>query len=276
MLGYSERVEIAAEQKQFWLELALELAEQAGAATLPYFRNAAAVDNKGGAAEQGRGFDPVTEADRLAETIIRERLGRDCPDHGLFGEEFGFLEGNGLTWVIDPIDGTRGFVTGMLHWGVLLGLFDGREPVLGVMHQPFAGESFFGTGERAGYRRGSESRDLRVRPCAALGDAALAATTPRIFQTAETLNAFQAVDERCRFTRFGGDCYNYALLAMGCLDLVIEDSLQAYDIQALIPIVRGAGGIITSWSGGDPAMGGPVAAAGDRRVHEAALKILNA
>ena len=275
MLVYSQRVAISEAQKQAWLTLALQLAEQAGAATLPFFRNAALVDNKGGAAEQGRGFDPVTEADRRAETIIRERLEQACPEHGLFGEEFGFREGNGLTWVIDPIDGTRGFVTGMLHWGVLLGLFDGHEPVLGVMHQPFAGESFFGTGDRAGYRRANESRDLRVRPCASLGDAALAATTPRIFQTAETLDAFQAVDEQCRFTRFGGDCYNYALLAMGCLDLVIEDSLQPYDIQALIPIVRGAGGIITSWSGGDPAMGGPVAAAGDRRVHEAALKILN-
>lgn len=275
MLVYSERVAVSAEERQAWLAMALELAERAGAAALPFFRAGATVDSKRGAAEQGRDFDPVTAADRLAETVIRDGLQGSCPAHGVLGEEFGLLEGNGLTWVVDPIDGTRGFVTGMLHWGVLLGLFDGQDPVLGVMHQPFAGESFFGTGERAGHRRGAQDRELRVRPCAAMADAVLAATTPRMFRNKAVGEAFRRVDEQVRFTRFGGDCYNYAMLAMGCLDLVVEDSLQPYDIQALIPIVRGAGGVITTWSGDDPSMGGAVVAAGDKRLHEEALRLLN-
>ena len=275
MLTYSERVEVSAEQGKACLALALDSAEQAGAAALPFFRTGAKVDNKGGEVEIGRGFDPVTEADRAAETVIRERIKSAFPEHGLFGEEFGHDQGNGLTWVIDPIDGTRGFVTGQLHWGVLLGLFDGQAPILGVMHQPFTGETFFGAGGSAGYLRGGEERTLRVRPCAALADAALAATTPRLFTPGAQREAFDRVDERVRFTRFGGDCYNYALLAMGCLDLVVEASLKPYDIQALIPIVRGAGGVITTWSGGDPCMGGTAVAAGDARVHAEALRLLN-
>ena len=275
MLTYSERVEVTAEQGKACLAVALDSAEQAGAAALPFFRTGAKVDNKGGEVEIGRGFDPVTEADRAAETVIRERIKSAFPEHGLFGEEFGHEQGNGLTWVIDPIDGTRGFVTGQLHWGVLLGLFDGQAPILGVMHQPFTGETFFAAGGNAGYRRGGEERALRVRPCAALAEAAMAATTPRMFTPGEQRKAFDRIDERVRFTRFGGDCYNYALLAMGCLDLVVEASLKPYDIQALIPIVRGAGGVITTWSGGDPCMGGTAVAAGDARVHEEALRLLN-
>ena len=275
MLVYSRKVEISEQETAACLAVALEAAERAGAATLPFFRSGAKVDDKGIEAEIGRGFDPVTEADRAAETIIREWLGNAFPEHGMFGEEFGLQQGNGLTWVIDPIDGTRGFITGMLHWGVLLGLFDGQEAVLGVMHQPFTGESFFGAAGRAGYRRGGEERALQVRPCAALSDAAMAATTPLMFRRKDRRAAFDRVDERVRFTRLGGDCCNYALLAMGCLDLVVEDSLQPYDIQALIPIVRGAGGLITSWTGGDPSMGGPVLAAGDARVHAEAMRLLN-
>ena len=275
MLAYTRRVAVSAQKRRAYLTLALEAAEQAGAAALPFFRAGTQVDNKRGDAEHGRGYDPVTEADCAAERVIRARLQRACPEHGLFGEEFGLEQGNGLTWVIDPIDGTRGFVSGMLHWGVLLALFDGQAPVLGVLHQPFIGESFYGTGEHAGYRRGAEKSALRVRPCAALEDAVLAATTTRIFAPGVEIAAFSRIDERVRFTRFGGDCYNYALLAMGCLDLVVEAALQPYDIQALIPIVRGAGGVITSWSGGDPSLGGAVVAAGDARIHEAALELLN-
>ena len=275
MLGYSRKIGISAQAKQGYLDLALDVAQQAGAAALPFFRAGAQVENKRSAGAFGRGFDPVSEADRAAETLVRERLRQACPEHGLFGEEFGFEEGNGLTWVIDPIDGTRGFVSGMLHWGVLLALFDGQAPVLGVMHQPFVGETFFGTSDRAGYRRGAEERSLRVRSCAQLADAVLAATTRRIFAPGEESAAFGRVDERACFTRYGGDCYNYALLAMGCLDLVVEASLQPYDIQALIPIVRGAGGLITTWTGGEPSMGGTVVAAGDARLHEQAVRLLN-
>ncbi len=275
MLTYSPKVSLSDRDSAACLAVALEAADLAGAATLPYFRTGAQVDNKRNEAEVGRSFDPVTAADRAAETLIRERLHSAFPDHGLFGEEFGLQEGNGLTWVIDPIDGTRGFIAGMLHWGVLLGLFDGQEPVLGVMHQPFTGEFFFAGAEGARYRRGSEENALRVRPCGALGDAALAATTPLMFARGAERAAFDRVEACVRFSRYGGDCYNYALLATGCLDLVVEARLQPYDIQALIPIVRSAGGLITSWAGGDPSMGGAVVAAGDARVHEQALRLLN-
>ncbi len=275
MLDYSRRVEVSPEDRRTYLAFALDAAEHAGAATLPFFRSGVRVDNKGDGGEYNRGYDPVTEADRAAETVIRERLRQSWPEHGVFAEEFDHRQGNGLTWVIDPIDGTRGFVTGMLHWGVLVALFDGQAPLLGVMHQPFAGESFYGDGERAGYRRGAVECAVRVRPCAALEEAALACTSTRIFAPGDERAAFARVDKRVRFTRFGGDCYNYVLLAMGCLDLVVEAGLKPYDIQALIPIVRGAGGLITTWSGDDPAMGGTVVAAGDARVHQAALRQLH-
>ena len=274
MLTYSPRVPIPEAEKRRYLALALDAAERAGRAVLPYFRAEAQVHDKNRAAT-GLGFDPVTEADRAAERIIRETIAEAHPGHALYGEEFGLVEGNGLTWVIDPIDGTRGFVTGMLHWGVLLALFDGQMPVLGVMHQPVVGETFYGTGEAAYYRNGAARRELRVRPCAELEAAALAATTPDMFAVGTERAAFSRLDERVRLTRYGGDCYNYALLAMGCIDLVVESSLEPYDIQALIPIVRGAGGVITTWEGADPSMGGAVVATGDARVHAAALRLLS-
>ena len=274
MLAYSPQVSISAAEKRRYLAIALDAAECAGAAALPYFRAATPVQNKSGA-KAGGGYDPVTEADRAAERIVRERIIEACPGHGLYGEEFGIVEGNGLTWVVDPIDGTRGFVSGMLHWGVLLALFDGEMPVLGVMRQPFVGETFFGTGDTAFYRNGDTERELRVRRCGELNAAVLGATAPDMFAAGAEWAAFSRVDERVRLTRYGGDCYNYVLLAMGCIDLVVESSLEPYDIQALIPIVRGAGGVITTWDGADPSMGGAVVAAGDARVHKAALQVLN-
>ncbi len=275
MLTYSAKISITEAEKRRYLQLALVAAERAGAAALPYFRAGTQAQDKGGGAGAGRKFDPVTEADRAAERVIREHLGEACPSHGLYGEEFGFVDGDGLTWVIDPIDGTRGFVTGMLHWGVLLALFDGETPVLGVMRQPFVGETFYGTGEMALWRHGKMERELRARPRAALSDAVLAATAPDMFAPGSERAAFSRVDESVRLVRYGGDCYNYVLLAMGGLDLVVEASLKPYDIQALIPIVRGAGGVITTWDGTDPSMGGAVVAAGDARVQEAALRLLN-
>ncbi len=274
MLTYSPKIPVSAAEQQRYLAMALRAAERAGAAALSFFRAGTEVLDKN-SADPNRAFDPVTEADRAVERIIREQIGTVCPDHGIYGEEFGFVEGNGLTWVIDPIDGTRGFVTGMLHWGVLIALFDGQTPVLGLMRQPFVGETFFGNGAAAFYRKGDTERALRVRPCADLGAAVLAATAPDMFALGTEWAAFKRVDERVRLTRYGGDSYNYVLLAMGCIDLVVESPLAPYDIQALIPIVRGAGGVITTWAGTDPSMGGAIVAAGDARVHEAALRLLN-
>jgi len=253
-----------------YLGAAIELAELAGRAILPYFRAGARVENKG----HGANFDPVTEADRVAEIVIREGIHARFPGHGIFGEEHGHEPGDGLTWVIDPIDGTRGFMTGMVQWGVLIGLFDGEEPVVGVMHQPFTNEFFFGTNERSQYRRGAAVRTLAVRPCSALADAILASTGPQYFASGAEAMAFDTLRRQVRFTRYGGDCYHYCMLAMGQLDLAVEAGLKPYDVQAIMPIVRGAGGIVTTWYGGNASLGGRVIAAGDGRIHAAAMKLL--
>ena len=271
MLQYSEAVAVSPQDRAAYLEFALQATARAGAATLPFFRAEAEAANK----RQDGGYDPVTEADRAAEALIRDSLRQAWPAHGIYGEEFGLQEGNGLTWVIDPIDGTRGFLAGMLHWGVLLALFDGQAPVLGLMHQPFTGEFFYGDGERAFYRRGAGAaeRRLRARPCPALERAVLACTGP-FFAPGQEWDAFERVRQSVRFARYGGDCYHYAMLAMGYVDIAIEAGLKPYDIQAMMPIVRGAGGLVTSWTGGNPSLGGRILAAGDARVHAQAMRLL--
>lgn len=268
--GYSPRQAITAAERAEFMRVAVEVAQAAGEVVVPHFRAALTVENK---SKAGR-FDPVTVADRAAEAVVRRELADRYPDHGVFGEESGFTPGSGLTWVVDPIDGTRGFMTGMLHWGVLLALFDGQSPVVGVIHQPVSEETFWGDGEVARYEGFGGDRVLRVRPCATLADAVLGSTGPEFFHGPRVVEGFDAVRARSLFTRFGGDCYSYAMLAMGQLDVVVEHGLKPYDVQALIPIVRGAGGIISDWDGGDPAMGGNVIAAGDVRVHEEALALL--
>ena len=153
-------------------------------------------------------------------------------------------------WVIDPIDGTRSFILGQMHWATLIALNDGDGPVVGVAHQPYVGESFMGTqGGGAQWRRGSERRALKTRRCPRLSDAVVACTDPKMFVTAAERSAFDRVAARARLTRWGGDCYAYCLLAMGLIDIVIEASLHAYDVQALMPIVGEAGGVITTWTG---------------------------
>ena len=269
MLEYSQPVAVSPGERAAYLAFALDAAARAGAATLPFFRAGPPAANK---RDEG-GYDPVTEADRTAETLIRQSLAEAWPEHGIFGEEFGLQAGNGLTWVIDPIDGTRGFLAGMLQWGVLLALFDGQAPVLGVMHQPFTGEFFYGDGERAFYRRGDAERALQVRRCNAIEGAVLASTGP-FFAPGRERAAFDRMRQAVQFTRYGGDCYHYAMLAMGCVDLAVEASLKPYDIQALMPIVRGAGGLITTWSGSNPSLGGQVLAAGDARAHAQAMRLL--
>lgn len=248
-----------------------ELLTTAGQATLKHFRTSVSVSNK---AEAGA-FDPVTEADKLCETIIRDGLAQQFPDYRIVGEEFGGEVGEGMTWVIDPIDGTRSYMSGMLHWGVLLGLYDGLEPVFGAMYQPFTDELFFGDGKTAQYQRGQVSQDLNVSSCDSLAMATLATTGPEMFGSVAELEAFEAVRAAARQVRYGGDCYLYSLIAMGHIDLGIEAGLQPYDIAALIPIIRGAGGVISGWQGESPSMGGRIVAAGDGRVHDAALERLS-
>ena len=270
MLRYADAVPVARLELEEYLRFGLRVAEAAGAATLPFFRAEVMVANK---RDDGR-FDPVTEADRAAERLFRDALRATYPRHGVFGEEYGFESGNGLTWVIDPIDGTRAFMTGMLHWGLLLALFDGQQPVLGIMHQPFTGEFFWGDNRSAWYRRGAVERQLRCRRCPDLADAMLTTTSPGLFRGTGEREAFDRLESRVKLSKYGGDCYIYAMVAMGYVDLATDAGLQPYDIQALIPIIRGAGGVISTADGGNPAMGGFIVAAGCDQLHRSALQCL--
>ena len=253
------------------LEPVFATLRHAGAETLKYFRSSLSIENKAGPGA----FDPVTQADKLAETIIRDALGKKFPGHAVVGEEFGGEIGSGPTWIIDPIDGTRSFMSGMLHWGMLLGFYDGGEPMCGAMYQPFTDELFWGDNESAHYRRAGSEQALHVSPCANMASATLAATAPEMFAPDESPR-FESVRDAARLVRFGGDCYLYSLIAMGHIDIGVEASLKPYDIAALIPIVRGAGGQVTDWSGASAALGGQVLATGDARVHQQALELLNA
>ena len=252
-----------------FLDFARDIAEAAGQAILPHFRAAIPVEDKGGAA----GYDPVTVADRAAESVIRARIAERHPDHGLRGEEHGWQHGSSReTWVIDPIDGTRSFIMGQLHWATLIALNDGTRPVLGVVHQPFVGETFFAAaGGPAMWSRGSERRVLATRACPDLRQAIVATTDPRHFRSPRQQAAWAAVTTGAKLVRYGGDCYCYTQLAMGLTDVVIETGLMAYDIQALIPLIEAAGGVVTDWAGGSCAEGGDVLACGDPALHAALL-----
>jgi myo-inositol-1(or 4)-monophosphatase len=249
-----------------------ELAAAAGDAILPFFRTSLSIENKG----RGSNFDPVTAADRSAEAAMRALIRKNFPDHGILGEEYGAERTEAeYVWVLDPIDGTKSFISGMPVWGTLIALTRSSEPVYGMMHQPFTGERFTGDGKAAHYRGPAGDRDLRVRPCAALSDAILLTTSPLMMQPKDRA-AFGRVEEKVRLSRYGGDCYAYCMLAAGHVDLVIETELNPFDIVALIPVVRGAGGIITSWDGGPATAGGRIIASGDARTHKAAMEILKA
>jgi histidinol phosphatase-like enzyme (inositol monophosphatase family) len=253
-----------------YLEFAYRMALAAGDAILPHFREVIDVEDKRNAS----GYDPVTIADRAAEEVIRAEIARAYPDHGIHGEEQGRQVGTSqLTWVIDPIDGTRSFILGQLHWATLIALHDGQQPVVGVVHQPFVGETFLGVrGGLAQWRRGDQQRTLRTRRCAKVEDAVVATTDPRHFRSPRQLAVYDAITATARLTRFGGDCYCYTQLAMGFVDMVVETGLQPYDVQALIPLVEAAGGVITNWSGGPCDQGGDVFACGDRALHTQVLK----
>ncbi|MCA8867748.1 MAG: histidinol-phosphatase [Rhodobacteraceae bacterium] len=248
------------------------LADAARPVTLQYFRSRNLIaDNK---LEQD--FDPVTIADREAEQAMRSVLGALRPDDGIYGEEFGQSPGtSGLTWVLDPIDGTRSFISGAPTWGVLVAVNAGDAPLYGIIDQPFIGERFsggFGQAEVTGpYGR----LDLATRPCNDLADAVLFSTFPEIGTRAE-YQAFGALSSHCRLTRYGMDCYAYAMIAAGQIDLVVEAGLSAYDVQAPIAVIEAAGGIVTNWQGGPAHAGGQILAAGNRDIHKAAMAFLNA
>lgn len=246
-------------------------ADAARAAILPFFRSADLfADNK-----RASGFDPVTEADRAAERAMRAVLGRLRPDDAILGEEFGATPGtSGLTWILDPIDGTRAFLCGATSWGVLIGLSDGATVPYGLIDQPYTRERFEGGLGRACLTTDTGSRPLGVRPGADLAQATLLTTYPEVGTEAEAA-AFRRVSDRVRLTRYGLDCYAYGLLALGQVDLVIEAGLQPYDIAGPLAVVTAAGGIVSDWQGGPAHGGGRVIAAATPALHRAALDLLN-
>ena len=246
------------------------LATSSGETILPFFRTSLLVEDKSASQD----FDPVTEADRAAEAVMRRLIKANFPQHGIVGEEFGNeREDAEYVWVLDPIDGTKSFISGFPIWGTLIALLHKGTPVFGMMHQPFIAERFSGDSGSATYRGPSGERKLAVRRCASLKEATSYTTSPRLMNDADRA-AFGRVEQEVRLTRYGGDCYSYCMLAAGHLDLVIETELKPYDIAALIPIITGAGGVVTTWEGEPAQNGGRIIAAGDPRVHEAALKLL--
>jgi myo-inositol-1(or 4)-monophosphatase len=247
------------------------LADASGAVIRPYFRQRIEVTHK-----PGKGaFDPVTEADKGGEKAIRAIIERERPNDGILGEEFGEKPGsNGLRWILDPVDGTRAFITGRHEWGSLIALEKDDVPVLGMIDQPVLGERFLGVNGRTVLIEDQKRTPLKVRECADLKDATLCATDPSQYFSPAQQAGFARVKAAARLTRYCGDCYLFAVLAMGFVDIVIEANFSRWDIAALIPIVEGAGGIITAWDGGDCRDGKTILACGDRRIHEQAMALL--
>ncbi|WP_246476335.1 histidinol-phosphatase [Roseibium litorale] len=245
------------------------LAEEARAAIMPHFRSAFSVENK-----QEGGFDPVTIADRAGETAMRKLINAEYPGHGILGEEHGSenLDAEHV-WVLDPIDGTRAFITGLPTWGTLIGLTTNGKPSLGMMAQPYVGEFYAGDCKSAWYQGPLGAKTLKTRSCAYLTEAVMFTTTPFLFKGAER-TAYDAVERETRLARYGTDCYGYCMVAAGQADLVVESGLQPYDVVALAPIIEGAGGVMTTWTGGSPANGGQIVASGDPRLHDIVLKKL--
>ncbi len=250
-------------------DFALELAHTAGGIAAAHFRQPITVENKGQAK-----FDPVTNADRAIERVLRAAIVARYPDHGIVAEEEGERKARGeYTWFIDPIDGTRAFMTGSPLWGTLIGLTRGQRPLFGLLAQPVLEEVFFGGPSGSWLIKADRRERLRSRQCSSLATAVLASTHPDMF-VGRNAAAFQTLAAQCLLTRFGGDCYNYAMLAAGYIDLVVESQLKSYDIVPLIPILEGAGCVVTDWQGGVPLAGGDVVAAATRDLHRAALAVL--
>jgi len=253
------------------LSTAHAVAEAARRETLRHFRSSALLtDNKAGAGDL-RAFDPVTVADRAAEAAMRAVLAERRPQDAIMGEESADLPGtSGLTWVLDPIDGTRGYISGTPTWGVLIALTDDEGPVYGIIDQPYIGERFEGGLGRARLTGPRGARPLAVAPAPSLAEATLFTTFPEV-GTAQDRAGFEAVRDRVRLTRYGMDCYAYALIAAGHVDLVIEAGLHPYDICAPIAVIEAAGGVVTNWEGGPAHGGGRVLAASSPRLHAEAL-----
>lgn len=257
-----------------WTELtefALELAEVSAREILPFFRKDIPVDVKASVV-----WDPVTEGDRAGERVMRAMIEERYPDHGIHGEEYGLKASrSGLTWVLDPVDGTRAFISGMPTWATLIGLNYEGKPKVGVMNQPFVGETFHGNPDGAWSRHQGTLRKISTRPARPLAQATFTTTAPELYRSDAEKNVLKRLSQATRLTRYGGDAYFFCVLAAGQIDLALDAHMEPYDIAPLIPIIEGAGGIVTTWERGDAAKGGNVIAASSKVLHEEALRLIN-
>lgn len=250
-----------------------ELADAADKQTLPRFRARADL-HVGSKPKVGFRFDPVTDADREAERVMREIINARYPDHAIMGEEFGVTGSGPLQWVLDPVDGTRPFLCGLPVWGTLIGLTVEGHARLGMMDQPFTAERFWADGEQAWYRGPQGTTQLQTRKGIALEHAIFHTTSPEPVPRFPQIN-FAALEASTLMIRYGGECYAMAMLAAGQIDLCLEYALQPYDIVALVPIIEQAGGVVTTLSGDRPESGGHILASGCPQLHEQALRVLN-
>ena len=255
------------------LAFAGRLAEAAWSAIRPHFRALDAVDNK--LAASPADFDPVTVADTGAEAAMRALIEAERPDHGITGEEFpAKSSNNGFTWLLDPIDGTRAFVAGLPSWTTLIALCDETgTPVIGVIDQPVLDERYLGWPGGAALQRGGQQAPLRVSDCRDLREAVISTTDPFLLTPAEQ-GAWTHLRATAQISRYGLDAYAYARLAAGTIDLVAESGLKAWDVAALIPVVRGAGGLATDWRGGTPKLGGQIVCCASEEILDQALLAL--
>lgn len=249
---------------------ALQLAEAARRETLGRWASGCAVEDKSG----GGAFDPVTEADREAERAMRALIEREFSDHGICGEEFEAKPSSGsYRWSLDPIDGTRSFTCGLPNWVTLIALLKDEVPILGVIDAPCLDQLYVASaGASRLHARGSVTV-LQASQCRNLSEARLSTTDPFLFSGAAA-DAFEQVRSSARTVRYGQDGYAYARLAAGTLDLIVETGLKEHDYQALIPVVRGAGGVFGDWRGGEDFSSGAVIAAATRELYEAAIAIM--
>lgn len=284
LLPKYSKVELNPELQARMLATALRAADAASVPTMANFRQNLDVENK----EQPGSFDPVTVADRQAEQVIKNAVLDAFPEHGFFGEESEpRINSDQPLWIVDPIDGTRAYIAGMPLWGTLIAVYDGEDIVIGVLEQPVLQERFIatdfskpGSAQVSAVARTSEvktpqgQRSLSTRKTQLLGNAIMQTTTPEFFTKTGHDDVLARLDNAVSMVRYGGDCYCYALLAMGFVDIVIETGLAPYDIAALIPIVQGAGGIVTSWEGDSAVSGGSVLACANEQLHEQVLTLI--
>ncbi|WP_269716530.1 histidinol-phosphatase [Caulobacter sp. NIBR2454] len=250
----------------------IELNRASAEAILPLFRADHGLEDKGGTG----GFDPVTEADRGAEAAIRKLIAERYPEHGVIGEEYGEDRPDAeFVWVLDPIDGTRAFISGLPLWTTLVGLRWNGAPVLGSIGQPYLGELFIGSSSGSRLLAQGESRAIRTRACPDMAQAVISTTDPQACFDSPERAVWDDVRRATKLARLGCDAYAYAMVAMGKMDMIVEAGLKAWDVEAAIPLIAGAGGVVTDWRGDEMGKnGGQMLIVGDEALLEPTLELL--